>query len=103
MVDVALLQKSSNDGLTHHEATVLCGMLTKGDASKKVYPLDLEAVQQECSAMGFISTRAAALLDYDYENSGLHKFIANILDDVANENATGVYQFKGLDILLLYN
>lgn len=102
MVDVALLQKPHVDGLTHHEASVLCGMLTKGDASKEVFPINLCAKHAKCSALGFISKRAAQLLNYNYEISGLHKFIIDILDSVKNEASAGVYHFKGLDILLLY-
>ena len=102
MVDIALLKKEGVDGLTHHETSVLCGMLTKGDASKEVYPLDLQAEEYEYAALGFISTRAAKMLDYDYETSGLRKFIAKILDDVKSDTSAGVYHFKGLDILLLH-
>ena len=101
MVDVALLQKPNDEGLTHHETSVLCGMLTKGDASKEVYPLDLHADTQQCSALGFISTRAAKVLDYDYETSGLHKFIAEKLENIP-QKAADVWQFKGLSVLLLY-
>lgn len=99
MVDVALLQKQNDEGLTHHETSVLCGMLTKGDASKEVYPLDLQTNTQ--SALGFISTRAAKVLDYDYEKSGLQKFIAEKLETIP-QKAADVWQFKGLSVLLLY-
>lgn len=101
MVDVALLQKTLGKGLTHHETNVLCGMLTKGDASKEVYPLDLQTDTYQSSVLGFISTRAAKLLDYDYENSGLHKFIAEKLKNIPQKSAD-LWQFKGLSILLLY-
>lgn len=100
MVDVALLQKANNDGLTHHESSVLCGMLTKEDASKEVYPLNLQTDSHR-SALGFISTRAAKVLDYDYETSGLHKFIADKLKNIP-QKAADVWQFKGLSVLLLY-
>lgn len=101
MVDVALLQKTSNKELTHHETSVLCGMLTKGNTSKDVCPLDLHAHEQSCSALGFISTRAAKMLDYDYEASGLHKFIAEKLENIPKKTAD-IWQFKGLSVLMLY-
>lgn len=98
MVDIALLQKPNDEGLTRHETSVLCGMVTK-EGTSEVFPLDLQVEKQECAALGFISTRAARLLDYDY--SDLNKFIERILDDIDLENPTGVYHFKELDILLL--
>ena len=39
-------------------------------------------------------------IDYDYETSGLNKFIAEILDDVDRENPDHIYQFGKLNICL---
>lgn len=39
-------------------------------------------------------------IDYDYETSGLNKFIAEILDDVDRENPDHIYQFDKLNICL---
>ena len=39
-------------------------------------------------------------IDYDYETSGLNKFIAKILDDVDRENPDHIYQFGKLNICL---
>lgn len=50
--------------------------------------------------MGFITVDAADQLDYDYETSGLNKFIAEILDDVDRENPDHIYQFGKLNICL---
>ena len=39
-------------------------------------------------------------IDYDYETSGLNKFISEILDDVDRENPDHIYQFGKLNICL---
>ena len=65
-----------------------------------MFPIDLEAKTQECSAIGFISEKAADLLDYDYE--GLRNFLSDIMDDVAKENPNHVYEWNGLLIHMDY-
>ncbi|WP_371286630.1 hypothetical protein [Dorea sp.] len=50
--------------------------------------------------MGFITVDAADQIDYDYETSGLNKFIAEILDDVDRENPDHIHQFGKLNICL---
>ena len=50
--------------------------------------------------MGFISTAAAEAINYDYEASGLNKFVGKILGDMTLESPLGIYEFKGLKILL---
>lgn len=83
-------------GLRRNDVIDLFDMLNNIEA----YPIELEARTHECSAMGFITPEAAELLDYDYESSGLHDFVALILDDVNNESADCNYEFKGIKIWL---
>lgn len=87
---IVLKEKQIMSGLTRSEVLDLFDMLTNTEA----FPIELEAMEHECSAMGFIDPEYADILDYDYERSGLHKFIANILDDIDNENDDGVYEYE---------
>lgn len=68
--------------------------------SNVCYPIELSAYAQESTAMGFISSKAAELIDYDYDSSGLHSYIASILDDMNKENENNEYEFKGIKIWL---
>lgn len=93
---LVLKEKEFVSGLTKVEVMDLFDMLSNVEA----FPIELEAKTHECSAMGFITPEAAELLDYDYENSGLHDFIAMILDDMENETDTCEYEFRGVKIWL---
>lgn len=93
---IALKEKEFVSGLNESEVMEL---LSKLDGNE-VFPIELEAREQECSAMGFITTKAANVLDYNYESSGLHDFIALILDDVNKETTSCEYKFAGVDIWL---
>ena len=64
----------------------------------EVYPLEISGSQS--SAMGFIAQKAAEVIDYDYENSGLNEFISSILDDMDKESEDGIYNFHGIKIHL---
>lgn len=99
---IALKERQCIDGLDIGDIEDLYNMLRCPDSAAfvKVYPIELEAREQECSAMGFITQDAANEFAYDYEASGLHDFIASILDDMNNENKTGEYEFKGVKIWL---
>ena len=94
--DIVLKEKPFEYGLVKSEIVDLLDMCN----NPEVYPIELEARDHECSAMGFISVDAADQLDFDYETSGLHDFIANILDDMDNENEDCIYEFKDLLIHL---
>ena len=96
---VALLEKEACDGLDMAELKTLYACVANNEEDE-VYPIELEAKHVESSAMGFISKEAANLLDYDYEASGLHDFIASILDDMNNENESQQYSFNGINIYL---
>ena len=94
--DIVLKEKAFEYGLVKSEIVDLLDMCS----NPEVYPIELEAREHECAAMGFISVEAADQLDFDYEASGLHDFIANILDDMENENESCIYEFKDLQIYL---
>lgn len=96
MYGIALREKEFEYGLDRNDVIDLFDMLS----GPEVYPIELEARDHECSAMGFITTDTADLLDYDYELSGLHDFVANILDDMNNETENCTYEFKGIKIWL---
>lgn len=93
---IALKEKEFTSGLSRNDVIDLFDMLNNVEA----YPLELEAKEHECSAMGFITLEAAELFDFDYEASGLHDFIALILDNMENEVENGIYEFKGIKIWL---
>lgn len=97
-----LFERPGNTGLTFNEVIRLCESMRAYCASPdtQIYPIELEAKHVESSAMGFITADAADTLEYDYETSGLHEYIANILDDMTLENNTHVYQFNGINIFM---
>ena len=96
MYGLVLREKYGNDGIARNDVIDLFDMLDENEA----YPIELSAYAQESSAMGFITSKAANLIDYDYEGSGLHNYIASILDNMENENETFEYEFKGIKIWL---
>ena len=96
MYGIALREKEGMSGLTKSDVMDLFDMLDSIEA----YPVELEAKEHECSAMGFITSEAADLLNYDFETSGFHDFISGILDDMANESETCEYMFRGIKIWL---
>lgn len=88
---MVLKVKDGDSGLTKLDLAELLEKLS-GD---QVYPIEIEAKNFECSAMGFIDKWAASELDFDYQDSGLRDFISLILEKNQTKN---VYQFKGIDI-----
>ena len=97
-LDIVLKDTPIEYGLDRESIVELYDKL--GDSSIEVYPIEIQAQYHECSAMGFITVDAADQIDYDYETSGLNKFIAEILDDVDRENPDHIYQFGKLNICL---
>ena len=93
---IVLKEKEFFNGLNRNDVIDLFDMLNNIEA----YPIELEAIEHECSAMGFITPEASDKLNYDYESSGLHDFIAAILDDMNNESDNCEYEFKGIRIWL---
>lgn len=88
---MVLKGKDGDSGLTKLDLAELLEKLS-GD---QVYPIEIEAKNFECSAMGFIDKWAASELDFDYQDSGLRDFISLILETNQTKN---VYHFKGIDI-----
>lgn len=97
-LDIVLKDTPIEYGLDRESIVELYDKL--GDSSIEVYPIEIPAQYHECPAMGFITVDAADQIDYDYETSGLNKFIAEILDDVDRENPDHIYQFGKLNICL---
>lgn len=93
---IVLKEKYGVDGLTRNEVIDLFDMLNNIEA----YPIELCSRINESSGMGFITSKAARMVDYDYESSGLHDFIANTLDDRENESENCEYEFEGIKIWL---
>lgn len=96
MYDIVLIEKPGELGLTKAEVMDMYDSLNGDEA----YPIEIYNCGGGSSAMGFISAIAAETIDYDYEASGLNKFIGEILGDVTLENPLGVYEFEGLKIFL---
>ena len=94
MYGLVLKEKYGTEGISKNDVIDLFDMLDGIEA----YPIELSAYAQESSAMGFIAPKAAELIEYDYEYSGLHNYIASILDDMCRENENSEYEFKGIKI-----
>lgn len=96
MYDIVLIEKPGESGLTKAEVMDMYDSLNGDEA----YPIEIYNCSGESSAMGFISTAAAEAINYDYEASGYPKFVGKILGDMTLESPLGIYEFKGLKILL---
>lgn len=94
---LVLYERYGETGLGRQEVIEL---LDKLDEDIEVFPIEITANEHESSAMGFITARFASTLNYDYDDSGLTKFVAEILDDMEKESPNGEYIFKGHRILL---
>ena len=96
MYGLVLREKYGTEGISKNDVIDLFDMLDDTEA----YPIELSAYAQESSAMGFITPKAAEMVNYDYEGSGLRNFIASILDDMCAENENCEYEFNGIKIWL---
>ena len=94
MYGLVLSEKYGIEGISRNDVIELFDMLDDAEA----FPIELPAYAQESSAMGFITPKAAELIDYDYKTSGLQDYIASILDDMDRESDTCEYEFKGIKI-----
>lgn len=94
LYDIVLIEKPGCDGITLTEIKQIFPMLKDTEA----FPIELEAKEHECSAMGFITPNAADQLNYEY--NALRTFVANILDDMANETPDNTYSYQNLTIYL---
>lgn len=97
---MVLFEKPGEKGLTAKDIT---NLLSKTKKDSEIYPIEINANHQECSAMGFITVEAANMIDFDYEQSGLNKFIGDILDDIEKESENFTYEFKGIKIFMGYS
>ena len=96
MYGLVLREKYGIEGISRNDVVELFDMLDSTEA----FPIELSSYEHENVAMGFITPRAADLVDYDYENSGLREYISSILDDMERESDTCEYEFKGIKIWL---
>lgn len=94
MYGLVLREKYGIECISRNDVIELFDMLDDAET----FPIELPAYAQESSAMGFITTKAAELIDYDYKNSGLQDYIAFILDDMDSESDTCEYEFKSIKI-----
>ena len=94
--DIVLREKPFISGLTKDDVIELFAKVDGEEA----YPIEVFAKYHESSAMGFITPYAASLMEFDYDESGLRDFIAEILDDMNLKNELHTYEFKGLKIWL---
>lgn len=92
MFDIALREKDLDSGLTKTDILDLYEMVKE----EECYPV--EFLGEFSAAMGFISTGAAEMLNYDYETSGLADFIKGILNNMERENADSSYKFQNLKV-----
>lgn len=95
--DIVLVQKPLDTGMTKEDVIDLFDALNTDEA------FNIEIQDENSVAMGFITTKAAEKLNYDYEASGLNAFIKNILSDMNNESDDCTYQFNNLSIWLTYH
>ena len=93
-VDICLIEKPCSCGLNSIEFS----RLSKEFGDREVIPVEFEAKEHECSAMGFITMESADALGYDYR--GVAEYIASILDDMDLEHEDGMYEFQGIKIKL---
>lgn len=93
---IVLKEKYEESGLIKSEVMDLFNMLSDTAA----YPIEINAKIIKCSAMGFITPKAADILDYDYEISGLNQFITNILENETLKSEDGCYEFRDIKIWL---
>ena len=94
---LVLYERHGEDGLYRKDIMELLAQLPY---DVEVFPIEIMANEHASSAMGFITVAFADSLNFDYDDSGLTKFIAEILDDMEKESDNGEYIFKGHRILL---
>ena len=97
LYDIVLYTVSNGDGLTKAIVAEMADMLN----SSEFYSITAAADHVvNCCAMGFITTEAAAKLEYDYD--GLCSYIGGILDDLGKDDSPLNYEFEGLKIFIGY-
>ena len=97
--DIVFLEKEGDSGLEKQEITKLINNIKDAE----IYPIEILSTIVESSAQGFITRDAANALDFDYVESGLKKFICEIMENMDNESPNGEYVYKNLKIFLSRN
>lgn len=93
--EIAMIEKPGDSGLTKSEVMDLHDMLSFPEA----FPIEIDDVNGNSFAMGFITPLAAEELSYAYDQeSALGQYIASILDDANKESEDCTYTFNGLRI-----
>lgn len=93
---MALIKKDGIEGLTKDDILELLDII----GEKEVYPIEIFARKRECSAMGFITHKAAETFTYAYRNSTLHYMISDFLDGATTPHKNNTYEHKGIKIWL---
>lgn len=89
--DVILLERPGVEGLSSEDVIRLKQFM---DSDKTYYPVEFYKANVDSAAMGFISTKAAEALAWDYDSdSKLARFIYPILNDMEKESPDHVYEF----------
>ena len=96
--EIILIEKKVEEGLTKKDISMILDIYKDCSEELEFYPIELESKQHECSVMGFITNEAAYLLDYDYETSGLHDFVSDVIDDMQKHEC--IYEYKGITIII---
>lgn len=94
---VAIEREFVNSGINSSEIQQMFGLL-KAD---EVLPFNFSTRKVESSAIGFLTIEAAEELNFEYED--LRMFLTNIMNDMNNEDPTGMYTFNGLTIFFSRN
>lgn len=95
-VEMVLIEKPIECGMHLEDVISLLGKIKH----EEFIPIEIDNLNGNSSAMGFITIGFADALGYDYEGSGLNTFISSILADIGNEVSNGTYEFKGYSIYL---
>lgn len=85
--DVILYERPLETGLTKTDCTNIFNSLKTDEA----YPIEIENPNGTSSAMGFITTKAADAMDYDYAD--LEGHIKPLLTDITLGRPLGIYSY----------
>lgn len=85
--DVILYERPLETGLTKTDCTNIFNSLKTDEA----YPIEIENPNGTSSAMGFITTKAADAMDYDYAD--LEGHIKPLLADITLGSPLGIYSY----------
>ena len=95
--DIILMEKSGNSGLTFEDIVSMTGFIETGT---EVLPIEVYSLVHETSAMGFITTRLAEELEYEFEANGLTDFVRKTLDSLVTGKVD--YEYNVLHNRMIY-